>query len=182
MERGRMQMFIKEVQRQVQFGLIAAADLNRATADNDMDRAWYSIQSLLVATANVSKLLWPSKETYASRGDTLRTALQVQNDSPLESRSFRNHFEHFDERLEKWGISPQTHMIVDSNIGSLSSIRVGSSGAHVRQYDPSTQTLTLREEVYELRPVVESLATLQSMTQQALREVQLRSRPRRAEH
>jgi hypothetical protein len=147
---------------------MAAADLCRAVTSNDTDRVWYSIQSLLVATANVSKLLWPSKSASSARGDTLRTTLQVENDSPLASRAFRNHFEHFDERLEEWDISPQTHMVVDSNIGPLGSIKGGASFVYVRNYDPSTETLTFHGEVYELRPVIKALEILRSVTDQVL--------------
>jgi len=31
--------------------------------------------------------------------------------------NFRNHFEHFDERLEEWAKSSERHNFVDSNIG-----------------------------------------------------------------
>lgn len=160
---GVLELFVLEVDRQAEFGLMAADDLCRALTNYDTDRVWYSIQSLLVATANVSKLLWPKSDSSV-RGDTLRRTLRVDNDSPLKSKKFRNHFEHFDERLEKWGISPQTHMVVDSNIGSLGSIKVGKSSVYVRNYDPSTQTLTFHGDVYELRTVIEALEALRSVT------------------
>ena len=158
-------MFVQEVDRQAEFGLMAAVDLSCAVT-SDTDRVWYSIQSLLVATANVSKLLWPPKNESSARGDALRKTLQVEDDSPLADRAIRNHFEHFGARLEKWGISPQTHMVVDSNIGPLGSITGGASAVYVRNYDPSTETLTFRGAVYELRPVIKALEILRSMTDQ----------------
>ena len=121
---------------------------------------------MLVATANVSKLLWPLRDESSARGETLRTTLQVEDDSPLACRAFRNHFEHFGARLEKWGISPRTNMIVDSNIGSLGSIKGGASLVCVRNYDPSTETLTFHGEVYKLRPVIKALEILRSVTDQ----------------
>jgi hypothetical protein len=164
-----LQLFVQEVDRQAQFGLSAAADLRHAVTRNDTDRIWYSIQSLLVATGNVSKLLWPSQRASSARGDTLRQTLQVENDSPLVSRAFRNHFEHFDERLEAWGISAHTHMVVDSNIGSLRIIRGGSTLVYVRNFDPSSETLTFHDEVYELRPIINALESLRSKTERVLK-------------
>lgn len=168
MNPGLLQLFVQEVARQAQFGLSAASDLCHAVSNHETDRVWYSIQSLLVATGNVSKLLWPSRSTSSVRGDTLRRLLKVEDSSPLSSRTFRNHFEHFDERLETWGISPQTHMVVDSNIGPLGSIRGGLSFVFVRNFDPLTQTLTFHGDVYELRPVIEALESLRAMTTQVL--------------
>jgi len=164
-----LRLFVLEVDRQAQFGLSAAADLRHAVTRNDMDRVWYSIQSLLVATGNVSKILWPSRSASSARGDTLRQTLQVENNSPLNSRKFRNHFEHFDERLETWGISTHTHMVVDSNISSARSIRGGPSLFHVRNLDPSTETITFHGDVYELRPIINALESLRSETELVLK-------------
>ena len=168
MDPGVLQLFVREVDRQAQFGLIAAADLLLAVTKCDKDHVWYSIQSLLVATGNVSKLLWPSRRASSARGDTLRQMLQVRNDSPLFSRVCRNHFEHFDDRLEAWAISVHTHLVVDSNIGSLRSIRGGPLSFYVRNFDPSTETLTFHDEVYELRPIINALEKLRSETKRVL--------------
>ena len=52
------------------------------------------------------------------------------------------------------------------NIGPLGSITGGASAVYVRNYDPSTETLTFRGAVYELRPVIKALEILRSMTDQ----------------
>ena len=45
-----------------------AADRLKATHDNfDQVEVWCSIQSILVAAGNVSKILWPSKKEYKTR-------------------------------------------------------------------------------------------------------------------
>jgi len=162
-----LQLFVREVDRQVRFGLIAAVELRDPVMSLDTERVWYSIQSLLVATANVSKLLWPSKGSR-DRGEALRSLLCVTDDSPLASRVFRNHFEHFDERLETWGISPHTHLVADNNVGPLGATSGGASPIYVRNYDPSTETLTFRGEVYEFRPVIGALESLRSVTEREL--------------
>lgn len=79
-----------------------AAERLRATHDNfDHVETWCSIQSILVAAGNVSKILWPN-EKYKIRGDRLRQLLRVDKNNPLSNRKFRNHFEHYDERIEEY--------------------------------------------------------------------------------
>jgi len=79
-----------------------AAERLRATHDNvDHVETWCSIQSILVAAGNVSKILWPN-EKYKTRGERLRQLLKIEQNNPLSSRKFRNHFEHYDERVEDW--------------------------------------------------------------------------------
>jgi hypothetical protein len=103
-----LRIFQREVARQCDFAFMAHNDLvqalnqlegaPRGETDN-WNRIWYSIQSLLVASANTSKLLWPERK-FDLRGQQLRSSLKVPQDSSLKSRDFRNHFEYFDERLE----------------------------------------------------------------------------------
>jgi hypothetical protein len=79
-----------------------AAERLRATHDNfDHVETWCSIQSILVAAGNVSKILWPN-EKYKVRGERLRQLLKIEEDNPLSNRKFRNHFEHYDERIEEY--------------------------------------------------------------------------------
>ncbi len=73
----------------------------QATHKNfDRLEVWCSIQSILVSAANISRILWPSKNRL--RGKRLREMLNVEADNILSNRKFRNHFEHYDERIEEW--------------------------------------------------------------------------------
>src|SRR3989442_13158213 len=93
--------FLIEIEKQCKFGIMASYDLENALKSHNMDRLWYSVQGILLAAGNISKLLWPSNTQSADRGNELRTLLSVSDGSPLTPRTFRNHFEHFDERLEQ---------------------------------------------------------------------------------
>ena len=54
---GRLQnIFVHEVERQSQFALIAAADLQAAVDRGDTDRVWNSIQFLLVTLRGLAIL------------------------------------------------------------------------------------------------------------------------------
>ena len=87
------------------------------------ERFWYSVQAFLVAAGNISKLLWPTywkgEDLLPGRGAELKVSLEVEEDSPLEPRTFRKHFEHFDLRLEQWAISMEPRIFVDSKISTL---------------------------------------------------------------
>src|SRR5690606_38979019 len=61
---------------------------------------WGSLQSVLVASGNVSKILSPSKECR-TRGKLLRDYLNIPYKHILPPIIFRNHFENFDERVEE---------------------------------------------------------------------------------
>jgi hypothetical protein len=155
-----LRIFQREVERQCR--LMAADDLGVSLVSGDHDRLWYSIQALLVAAGNVSKLLWPPKRLIliTGRGKQLRTSLQVGDDSPLLPRDFRNHFEHFGERLESWAKSSRRYNFVDSNIGSPGSIQGLDVSDFLRNFDPETLSLHFRGDVYHLRPVVQAIDSI----------------------
>ena len=171
MEKMLLQIFHTEVERQARFGLIAASDLDAALRSQgmsmDMDRFWYSVQSLLIAAGNVSKLLWPSERAVPKRGEELRAALGVPDSSPLAPRAFRNHFEHFDERLEEWATSSQRRSFADSNVGPTNMISGMDPGDNLRNFDTSKYAVTFRGDTYLLKPVV---AALRELHEKALAE------------
>ena len=103
---------IGEIITQSKFAEMAAAQL---TKTSDSVEVWGSIQSILVAVANVSKILWPVKK-YMARGKQLRELLGIDDDNLLSDRTFRNHFEHYDERIEEWFDSNDSVVYMDSAI------------------------------------------------------------------
>jgi hypothetical protein len=125
-----------------------------------MDRIWAGAQAFLIAAANVSKLLWGVERDGPKGRPELRASLGVPEDSPLSPpRYMRDHFEHFDKRLQDWGEEAQSNY-VDLNIGPPEQFGAGDPAGVLRNYDPATETITFRDESYELRPIREELARL----------------------
>lgn len=91
---------LDEITLQAQIAIRAFERLNAKENKFDEIEIWGAIQSILVASGNVSKILWPSKE-YRTRGKLLRDYLNIPYNHILAPRIFRNHFEHFDERVEE---------------------------------------------------------------------------------
>jgi len=160
METMILQIFQREVERQCRFALIAIEDLRQALKTSDSDSIWYSIQAFLVAAGNISKLLWPSQARLPERGAELRESLSISDESPLEPRKFRNHFEHFDERLEKWATSLEPRMFIDSNIGTGKIIKGPQQTNFLRNFDTANFAVTFRGDVYHLQPVANAIRDL----------------------
>ena len=152
-------IFVGEVERQAKFGLMAVVDLKAALTSDDADRVWYSIQGLLIAAGNVSKLLWPVN-AHEERGKVLRQAFSVSEDSVLAPRTFRNHFEHFDERLDAWAAAAGARNFVDSNIGLSGMISGLDSAGFLRNLDTKDMAVTFRGDSYQLQPIATALQEL----------------------
>jgi hypothetical protein len=64
-----------------------------------------TVQEGLAHAASLSGYFWPMKtggERATARGERLRKAFNLTDESPLRSRSLGNAFEHFDERLDRF--------------------------------------------------------------------------------
>jgi len=139
-----------------------AAERLRATHDHfDHVETWCSIQSVLVAAGNVSKILWPVKK-YQLRGERLRQLLKVDKDNPLSSRLFRNHFEHYDERVEEWFENSPQGVYID--LAMNPSLRSGifddlPLNTH-RGYNSFNNSLVFRNETLYLDDVLMALEKL----------------------
>jgi hypothetical protein len=129
------------------------------------NRFWYSVQAFLVAAGNISKLLWPpyrkGEKQLPERGPQLRAILKVEESSPLEPRTFRNHFEHFDMRLEEWAISSGPLVFIDGNIRPIQGINGAKPGDDFRNFDHINFAVTFQGDRYDLRPIVEAIQCLE---------------------
>ena len=168
MDKQVLRIFQREVEWQCQFALIAVEDLDSANEAGDMRRLWYSVQSFLVAVANVSKLLWNPKVHMSRRALALRRSLGVHNNSPLQPKLFRNHFDRFDERLEEWAMASKRHNLVDSNVVSPGMISGIDPQDCLRNFDPSRYAVTFQGEEHELQPVIDAIVQLRKAAAQAM--------------
>jgi hypothetical protein len=147
---------------------MAAYEQKRAAA---YGRLWYAVQAFLVASGNISKLLWPSrKRLFPERGHELRAGLEVEESSPLKPRTFRNHFEHFDERLEQWVASPEPRTLTDLYIGPEGAISGLELDTRLRHFDPATFTVTFRGDTYRLQPIIEAIQAIHQRATAKCRE------------
>lgn len=159
-----LEIFKQEVYGQCGFALEAAADMQRQLTGrlpDGAERLFASLQALLLAVANISKLLWGTSPTTSEARRPLRSALQVNDDSPLRNRDLRNHFEHFDERLEEWVERDPRRNFVDMNVGPPGMLGgIDPAQSFLRHFDPSRWVASFWDEEYELLPVLDAAAEL----------------------
>jgi hypothetical protein len=162
-----LKMFQREVERQCKFALMAYDHLHEALRNDETWRVWYFVQALLNALGNVSHLLWPPRPRIKDRGNQLRASLSVKDDSPLKARRFRDHFTHFDERLDDWALSSGNHDYADSKVGITPGKGVlfwFAEGEHLRNIVrtdyPFEFAITFRGETLSLPPMIEAAREL----------------------
>lgn len=148
---------IGEIVTQAKFAEIAAHQLTNTT---DFVETWAAIQSILVATANISKILWPVRQQNKARGECLRELLGVDEDNLLSDRTFRNHFEHYDERIEKWFENNNSAVYMDSAIDSFEPTPFSLPKFYHRSYNPMTKMLSFRGESMDLAAILTELAKI----------------------
>jgi hypothetical protein len=150
-------VFVGEIVNQAKFAERAAERLKATADDIDPVEVWGAIQSILIAAGNVSKILWPPRKTSAERGEMLRELLDVDDRNPLSDRHFRNHFEHYDERIEDWFAESGSAVCIDSRIDPFDSPWGRNPANFHRGYNPLTKTLTFRGESTDLAAILSAL-------------------------
>jgi hypothetical protein len=149
-------VFLSEIALQSKIAQRAGERL-QATRDHfDKLEVWSSIQLILVAAANVSKILWPEKK-YTSRGEKLRSILNIEQNNLLADRKFRNHFEHYDDRIERWFNEQPSAVYEDLEINPFQSIRGITDHNKNRLYNPIIQTIEFRGESFHLGKLLKTL-------------------------
>jgi hypothetical protein len=110
------------------------------------DDFWMYVQLTVASASNVVKLLWGQGRTREADRAEVRIAVGGLQGSPLIEKH-RNHWEHIDERIERWSQMPAgTRLYADRTIGSTAGM-VRFEGAEpqtedfFRSYNPATGVL-----------------------------------------
>src|SRR5690606_578758 len=125
MDTFHLRIFQRQVLDQCLYLLASARDVNQGLAENNTNRVFYGIQNLLNAGANISKMLWGQRGRKAEQRQRLRDSIGISDNSPLREVTMRNHFEHMDERIDRWWSKSLRHNYADKNIGPRGRAIVG---------------------------------------------------------
>ncbi|WP_160070202.1 hypothetical protein [Sphingobacterium bovisgrunnientis] len=158
---GLLQMtLLDEILLQARIAIRAFDRLNAPENSFDQIEIWGSIQSVLVASGNVSKILWPSKK-YRTRGKLLREYLNIPDNHILAPRVFRNHFEHFDERVEVRFNNSPTGVYIDRQMNpSFNNFLGDREPTCQRGYNTFNHTLIFDGEVLDVQVLIKALKDL----------------------
>lgn len=81
--------------------------------------------------------------------------LNVEENNPISNRTFRNHFEHYDERIESWFNNRSSAVYTDLSMNpSLPETKAKNDH---RGYNPFNNTLIFRDELLDLNEILNAL-------------------------
>ena len=157
--------FISEIKHQCEFVFISLNLIQQGLEEKQQAMIWFSLHAFFGATGNLSKIFWPImtaeeqtnkavKEQFLFRAKTLRKLFDITDDSPLNKKKFRNHFEYFDSRIQQWAMECARHTLSDRTIGLSGRISGIDEIDSLRNFDPTNQTLTFTGEELQLRPLI----------------------------
>ncbi|MDP9256977.1 MAG: hypothetical protein M3Q31_10535 [Actinomycetota bacterium] len=155
-----LRTFQRQVVLQCQAVLVGSHEFNSAMTTGDMTHVWIAIQNILGAAANISKALWGQGGKFAKEREPLRASLQVDDTSPLRNVAMRNHFEHFDERIDKWWDTSESHNLLDRSIMPPSAVEGLADIEMFRVFDPSTADIVFWGQRFNVNEIVREAARL----------------------
>lgn len=141
-----VEISIRETWTQTHFAGIAYSRIDPKVALNS-DAVFSSIHSFLSHCAIASKML---SAKYDATTPSVGEILEIPNTSPVHNREFRNHLEHYDERLRRWLKEHGTGMVIcDYNIGPKEAFQIPDA-VLVRHYNPHTRIFTFVDDDFNL--------------------------------
>lgn len=96
------------------------------------------LDEFLISTARVSKIFWPIRKKYKSRGERLRKMFSVKDNHILKNRSLRDAIEHNDEKLDDW---------LEQKSAFKINYSIGDKPPNIVYLGPSTQDLKIDDHI-----------------------------------
>ncbi len=155
-----LRMFQGQVQLQCQALLVSVHALNSAQLTGDMAHTWIAIQNILNAAANISKALWGQGGRLAAQREPLRGNLQVDDTSPLRDVVMRNHFEHYDERLDHWWNTSEAYNHLDMSVLPPGAVEGIADTDMFRVFDPTSADIVFWGQRFNVRALGQEAARL----------------------
>ena len=115
----------------------------------------------------ISKLL-------KAQGDSVEigAVLGIPHTSPIHNREFRNHLEHYDERLKAWIQNKGLNAIIGTyNVGPKSAFEIPNL-ILVSHYDPETTEFTFVDENLDLGELNEEVERIKEVADSWVKEVE----------
>lgn len=170
-------VFLEELSHRCELCFAAVSDLNAAVASKGGRDLFRPATEFICQAAMISKILWPPgnrdrkvRDRAIRRGEALRAALEIEGDHPIKDRTLRDHFEHYDERLDAWAEESRNKNIVRKMVGPRSAVggdAIGD-GDIIEHYDPATKKLAFRGEHFDMQVLADTVQDIYKRTQALL--------------
>ena len=157
--------------------------MNRILANEVEDDFFLYALDLIHHAAAVSRIFWPpasrnkkSTKRAHRRGQALRDMLFLESGHPVQNRSLRDHFEHFDERLDDWAESSRNRNIVFRLLGPATLIGGDAIDARdiIYHYDPAIKIFGFRGEHFDIQALASGLSDIYAKTNEKLSQLENR--------
>lgn len=166
-----VEMSIREIWTQSHFAGIAYSHID-PKAERGTDLVFSSIHSFLSHAAMVSKMLMAKNDETPSK--TIGEILGVSSSSLVHNRKFRNHLEHYDERLKVWIKKAAMGKVVGTyNIGPKTMIGIPNM-IFVSHYDPTNDTFTFVNEDFKLGELNAELEKINTLADEWVKKIERR--------
>lgn len=160
MDPGLLHAFQIQALYQAKFVLFAVKELTAALvpAVRDVDRVFFALEALLNAVANLSKAFWGPGGRFSAQRKPLRDSVGLSDESALRDVGMRNHFQHFDERLDRWWKESKNHNYIDMSLshGGFPTENVD----RFRRYIPETGELWFWGERYDIKAICTEVSVI----------------------
>ncbi len=155
-----VEMSIREIWAQAHFAGISYGNIQTKGALG-VDLVFSSIHSFLSHCANLSKMLRGGDGGNPPK--TIGNVLNIPDSCIIHNRDFRNHLEHYDERLKKWikekGVNANigTYNIMPKNAVQITNM------VYVTNFDPTTNTFTFVDKDLDLGRLFAEVENIKSV-------------------
>jgi hypothetical protein len=172
-----LRMFHHQIVNQCAFADMAAHYLKTALRTDDTWNTFYSLQNLLASAANLSNAFWGQGGALANERAPLRKSLDVLDSSPLRPTIFRNHFEHFDECLDRWWKLSTRHNQVDFAIAPQSALQNVDHVDCIRMFDPDAYIATFWGDTFDVKAIMAEIYRIWPLAHVATQHIAADSQP-----
>ena len=164
-----VEMSIREISTQAHFAEIAYSHIDPKAINGD-DAVFSSIHSFLSHCAMISKMLAATDNGNPPK--FIGGVLGIADTSIVHKRVFRNHLEHYDDRLKKWinkfGVNSN---IGTYNIGPKTAIQIPNL-VFVSHYDPSKGVFTFVNDDFDLTVMANEVQKIKQIADQWVKDME----------
>lgn len=169
MDRNNFALYVHELRNQCIFAETAIGLFNQSVEKQSKMGAFYALQSFLTAAAQVARLLWPNRAKGKRRAETLRAALGIPANYPLNDERLLNFWEWSDEKTDSWIQGSKEQIIAFDYFGPTAELQpVPPKDEHIyRAFDPTTHLFYYRGEVFNIQHLVSRVAEIAARINEA---------------
>lgn len=162
-------VYLRQAKEECEFCLAAVNRMNEILEKEAEGDFFREALDLVHHAAAVSRIFWPpgcrdkkKKARAQRRGQALRDELGIKSGHPVQKRTLRDHFEHFDERLDDWAENSRNRNIIGRLFGPRHAVggdAIDDSDI-IHHYDPATRMYSFRGEPFNVQDLVSGISDI----------------------